>query len=79
MTYTLVLARRALREGIRTPEAATRIAGRCDGAVVGSALIDAMRATLDANGKASAKTVPAVTDLVAALAKGVRAAKQGAQ
>lgn len=65
--------------GIRTPEAARSIAGRCDGAVVGSALIDAMRATLDADGKASAKTVPAVTDLVASLAKGVRAAKQGAQ
>jgi tryptophan synthase alpha chain len=65
--------------GIRTPEAAQRIAGRCDGAVVGSALIDAMRATLDANGKASATTVSAVTDLVASLAKGVRGAKQGAQ
>jgi tryptophan synthase alpha chain len=65
--------------GIRTPEAAQRIAGRCDGAVVGSALIDAMRATLDANGKAGAKTVSAVTDLVASLAKGVRGAKQGAQ
>jgi len=65
--------------GIRTPEAAQRIAGRCDGAVVGSALIDAMRATLDADGKASAKTVSAVTDLVASLAKGVRGAKQGAQ
>jgi len=65
--------------GIRTPEAAQRIAGRCDGAVVGSALIDAMRATLDANGKAGAKTVLAVTDLVASLAKGVRGAKQAAQ
>jgi tryptophan synthase alpha chain len=65
--------------GIRTPEAAQRIAGRCDGAVVGSALIDALRATLDANGKAGAKTVSAVTDLVASLAKGVRGAKQAAQ
>jgi len=65
--------------GIRTPEAAARIAGHCEGAVVGSALIEALRGTLDADGKASAKTLPAVTDLVAALAKGVRSAKHGAQ
>jgi len=65
--------------GIRTPEAAARIAHHCEGAVVGSALIDALRATLDADGKASAKTVPAVTDLVAALAAGVRGFKAAAQ
>src|SRR6201990_1645244 len=36
--------------GIRTPEAARAIAARADGAVVGSALVDALRGRLDANG-----------------------------
>jgi len=65
--------------GIRTPEAAARIARHCEGAVVGSALIDALRGSLDANGKASANTVSAVTDLVAQLAAGVRGIKAEAQ
>jgi tryptophan synthase alpha chain len=65
--------------GIRTPEAAARIARHCEGAVVGSALIDAMRATLDAEGRATATTVSAVTDLVAQLAAGVRGVKAEAQ
>lgn len=65
--------------GIRTPDAAQQIAQHCDGAVVGSALIDALRATLDSDGNASAKTVSAVADLVAALAAGVRGAKQAAE
>ena len=64
--------------GIRTPEAARGIAQAANGAVVGSALIDALRATLDSEGRATAKTVPAVADLAAALAQGVRGAKQGA-
>ena len=46
-----------------------------DGVVVGSALVEALRADLDADGKATAGTVKAVTDLVAALADGVRAAR----
>jgi len=50
-----------------------------NGAVVGSALIDALRATLDSEGHATAKTVPAVADLAAALAQGVRGAKQAAE
>jgi tryptophan synthase alpha chain len=65
--------------GIRTPDAARDTAERADGAVVGSALIDALRASLDAEGKATAKTVGAVSDLVASLAEGVRAAKQAAE
>ncbi len=65
--------------GIRTPDAARDTAERADGAVVGSALIDALRASLDAEGKATAKTVVAVPDLVASLAEGVRAAKQAAE
>jgi tryptophan synthase alpha chain len=65
--------------GIRTPDAARDIAQAANGAVVGSALIDVLRETLDANGKATAKTVPAVADFVSSLAQGVRGAKQAAE
>jgi tryptophan synthase alpha chain len=65
--------------GIRTPEAARAIAENADGVVVGTALVDAMRGSLDAEGRATAKTVAAVADLVAALAQGVRGAKQAAE
>jgi tryptophan synthase alpha chain len=65
--------------GIRTPEAARDIAQAANGAVVGSALIDVLRATLDTNGKATAKTVPAVADFVSSLAQGVRGARQAAE
>ena len=64
--------------GIRTPEAARGIAQAANGAVVGSALIDALRASLDEQGHATARTVPAVADLVSALAQGVRGARQAA-
>jgi tryptophan synthase alpha chain len=65
--------------GIRTPEAARAIAENADGAVVGSALVDALRGSLDDEGRATAKTVSAVADLVASLARGVRGAKQAAE
>jgi tryptophan synthase alpha chain len=65
--------------GIRTPETARSIAERADGAVVGTALVDALRGSLDADGKATAKTVSAVADLAASLAAGVRGAKQAAE
>ena len=65
--------------GIRTPDAARAIAQKADGAVVGTALVDALHASLDAQGRATAKTVPAVADLVAGLAQGVRGAKQAAE
>jgi len=65
--------------GIRTPEAARAIAENADGAVVGTALVDALRASLDAEGRATPKTVGAVADLVSALAQGVRGAKQAAE
>ena len=65
--------------GIRTPESARRIAEHADGAVVGSALVDALRASLDPEGRATAKTVGAVVDLTASLARGVRGAKQAAE
>jgi tryptophan synthase alpha chain len=65
--------------GIRTPEAARAIAENANGAVVGTALVDALKASLDAEGRATAKTVTTVADLVAALAQGVRGAKQAAE
>jgi tryptophan synthase alpha chain len=65
--------------GIRTPDVARAIAERADGAVVGTALVDALRATLDGEGRASATTVSAVADLAASLAAGVRGAKQAAE
>jgi tryptophan synthase alpha chain len=43
--------------------------------VVGSALVNAVKDSLDKKGKATAKTVKAVAKLVAELASGVRAAK----
>jgi tryptophan synthase alpha chain len=65
--------------GIRTPEAARAIAEKADGSVVGTALVDALKASLDAEDRATPKTVGAVADLVAALAQGVRGAKQAAE
>jgi tryptophan synthase alpha chain len=65
--------------GIRTPEAAQAIAARANGAVVGTALVDVLRGSLDGEGRATAKTVGAVADLAASLAKGVRGAKQAVE
>jgi tryptophan synthase alpha chain len=65
--------------GIRTAEAARAIAERANGAVVGTALVDALRGSLDAEGRATGKTVSAVADLAASLAQGVRGAKQAAE
>ena len=65
--------------GIRTPEAARGIAERANGAVVGTALVDALAKSLDAQGQATAKTVGAVADLVASLARGVHSARQAAE
>jgi tryptophan synthase alpha chain len=62
--------------GVRSAEQARAIAENADGVVVGSALIDALRGSLDKTGKAGPGTVKAVTDLVSDLAKGVRAAKR---
>jgi tryptophan synthase alpha chain len=62
--------------GVRTAEQAGAIAEGADAVVVGSALVDAFRQTLDKNGKAGAGTVKAVTDLVSALAQGVRSARR---
>jgi tryptophan synthase alpha chain len=61
--------------GVKNAEHARAIAQGADGVVVGSALVEAVRTSLDADGKATAKTVPAVSDLIASLAAGVRGAR----
>ena len=58
--------------GVRTAEQARAIARDADGVVVGSALVDAVRTSLDSDGKATAATAESVTDLVRALAAGMR-------
>ena len=65
--------------GIRTPEAARAIAEKADGSVVGTALVDALKNSLDADGRATANTVNAVAALTAALAQGVKGAQQAAE
>jgi tryptophan synthase alpha chain len=62
--------------GVRTAEQAEAIARGADGVVVGSALVEAVRQSLDAQGKAQAHTVKAVSALVAQLADGIRAARR---
>ena len=62
--------------GVKTAEQAEAIARGADGVVVGSALVDALRQSLDANGRPQASTVNAVTNVVSQLAKGVRASKR---
>jgi tryptophan synthase alpha chain len=62
--------------GVRDAESARAIAEGADGVVVGSALVDALRKSVEKKGKASAGTVKAVTDLVADIAQGVRAARR---
>ena len=62
--------------GVRDAARARAIAEGADGVVVGSALIDVLRETLDKDGKATGGTVKAVTNLVAALAEGVRSVRR---
>jgi len=59
--------------GVKAPEHASAIAEGADGVVVGSALVEAIRTSLDAEGKATEKTVSAVTDLVSSLSRAVHA------
>ena len=62
--------------GVKAPEHAAAIAKGADGVVVGSALVEAVRTSLNGAGKATDKTVSAVTDLVASLAGAVRSVKK---
>ena len=64
--------------GVRTAAQAEAIAAGADGVVVGSALVEAIRTSLDAEGRATAGTPDAVLSLVSELARGVRAAARAA-
>ncbi len=68
----------AIGFGIRTPAQAAEAARTADAAVVASALIDTLAASLDAEGRATADTVRRVLDQVRALADGVRGVKAAA-
>ena len=57
--------------GVKTAADAAAIAAGADGVVVGSTLVEAVRHSLDANGKATAKTVESVVALVKNIASGV--------
>jgi tryptophan synthase alpha chain len=58
--------------GVRDAASAASMARGADAVVVGSALVERVRTSLDAGGKATPDTVRAVTSLVAELAAGVR-------
>jgi tryptophan synthase alpha chain len=64
--------------GVRSAEQAAVIASCADGVVVGSALVNALKGSLDREEKPTAKTVTVVINLVAELARGVRAARRQA-
>jgi tryptophan synthase alpha chain len=63
--------------GVKNAESAATIAAKADAVVVGSALVEAVRASLD-GGKATPNTVDAVTAMVKELAAGVRGAARPA-
>ena len=62
--------------GIRTPAQAAEVAAVADAAVVGSALVERIRAGLDAHGRAKPGLVEDVLGLVRELAEAVRAARR---
>jgi len=64
--------------GVRDAPSAAAMARGAEAVVVGSALVEKVRLSLDAARKATPATVAAVTTLVAELAAGVRAARQQA-
>ena len=62
--------------GIKTPDQAAAIARHADAAVVGSAIVDRVKAGLDDNGKAKPDLVPGVFAYIKALADGVRGVRK---
>jgi tryptophan synthase alpha chain len=65
--------------GIRTPAQAREVARVADAAVVGTALVERVAASLDPDGKPRSELVRAVLEDVRALAHGVRGARRKAQ
>ncbi len=62
--------------GIKTPEQATAVARHADASVVGTAIVDRVKAGLDANGKATPSLVPNVLAYIKTLADGVRSVRK---
>ena len=62
--------------GVKDAARARAIAEGADAVVVGSALVEALRDSLDKDGKATDRTVKAVTGVVSSLAEGVRRARR---
>jgi tryptophan synthase alpha chain len=62
--------------GVKNGTHAAAIAEGADGVVVGSALVEALKGSLDAQNRASPETVEAVTGLVAELSAGVRSVRK---
>jgi tryptophan synthase alpha chain len=62
--------------GVKDAASAAAIARGAEAVVVGSALVEKVRMSLDATGKTAPATVAAVTGLVAELAAGVRSVRQ---
>lgn len=61
--------------GIRTPDQAAAIARAADAAVVGSAIVSTLEASLDSHGRATTETVAQTIALVRDLAEGVHHAR----
>ena len=64
--------------GIKTPQQAAAVAEVADAAVVGSALVERIRANLDDEGKAKEGLVEDVAGFVSSLAEGVRGGRAAA-
>jgi tryptophan synthase alpha chain len=64
--------------GVKTAEHARLIGAAADGVVVGTAIVSEIANSLDADHRATAKTVSSVTKFVASLAEGVRTARLAA-
>lgn len=58
--------------GVKDAASAAKIAELADGVVVGSAIVDALKDSLDSDGRANQGTAPAVLSLVSGLSRGVR-------
>ena len=64
--------------GVKNAQSAAEIAAHADGVVVGSALIDALKRSLDENDRATSGTVEAVANLVREIASCVKSARRTA-
>jgi tryptophan synthase alpha chain len=62
--------------GIKTPDQAAAVARHADAAVVGSAIVNRVKAGLDADGKAKPDLVPGVMAFIKSLADGVRSVRK---